>query len=1034
MRRTSQTLIAVTALALAAGGCTEKKDGAVARLITSRADLIGGPGALGDVGDYLLANDKIRIIVQNAGYSRGFGVYGGALIDADLARPSRVGNSGGGTGYDNFGELFPALFLKAMGPREDGISIFPDPAKNQTSEDGSAKITVRGTAKEFLFMLRRVNDVVVGGDGLLFENEYLLRPGKSYVEITTRVINQSTTPIHLPGRGVDGLTMGAEFDLPGGDVILFGAGNKVFSPVAGFDMRFTLEDLYLDPPELPALPGLVTPFIATKGQNVSYGFASGITEDKDSFVKRAGYENGRVDDLLIPFTFSAFTGAFFGAAPRVLRPQEEFAFKKFFIVGDGDVASIRDVVHEIRETETGKLAGRVRQTDTAAPEVGADVITFDRNGHAYSHHTTDANGQFVGTYEPGRYTYVVTAEGRFPTKPVAFEVSASKVTQIESTVPLAGQVAVTVLGEQGRPVPAKCTFVGTYGYLGTGAEPRTFLYDLKLGEHMRSTDIVPDTHDPSTREFIEAVVHTAGTTGHAEIRPGKYRVVCSRGFEYTLHETTDVHVKAGKLTQISGRVKRAIDTDGWAGGDYHLHQINSLDSFMTLDRRVIEVASEGVDIALSSDHNYVTDLSQPISAAGLDPFLQSMVGIEMTTLEIGHFNAFPLKYNPGPITKGAFEWSGRPPGDIFDDLRKLGAYGEDATIVQVNHPRDTILGYFNGYSFNPDTGEPEDEDSLFLIAEGPEFGPENFSYGFDAIEVYNGKHLELLHSYRVPDPLPPPPLPEVVPPAGTILRDEGGKVAFPGGMEDWFTLLNKGHRYTGMGNSDSHDEEEEPGYPRTYTPVSNDNPGQISEAEIISAIKNGNAMATNGPFVRIDVDGKGMGETVDGNSGQVKVKVRIDTAPWINFDTVAFVVNGEIVHTERGDRETLKTLERDITITEDSWIIIEVEGSDSLFPVVAPLEIPSMQISEAVGGIASSFGIELNAFGNLIPNERQIARSYAFTNPVFIDGDGDAAYKASAAAARGLEAARKAPRSSAKSFDQRELPTLLRLFSVFSAH
>lgn len=1041
MTRSSLTLVskasvgALVVLLGAGTGCPKKQEGAVARLITSRADLIGGPGALGDVGDYLLANDKIHVIVQNAGFSRGFGVYGGALIDADLVRPGRSRNSsGGGDGLDNFGEMFPAMFLKAMGPRENGISIFPDPAKDEVSEDGSAKVTVTGTAEEFLFMLRTINDVIVGGDDLLFQNEYLLRPGKAYVEITTRVINQGNSTVRFPGRGVDALTDGAQFELPTGDVILFGAGNEVFSPGAGFDMRFTLEALYKTPPELPALPGLVTPFVATKGPGVSYGFASGVTDEALSFVKRSGYDNAKVDDMLIPFTFSAFIGSFYGAAPRNLKPKEEFAFKKYFIVGDGDVAAIRDVVHDIRETKVGTVSGRVRQSATAAVEAGVQVVTYDGSGAPYSQHTTDDNGQFTGTYEPGRYTYVLTAEGRYPTKPVAFEVNESSTTRVEAEIALPGMVAVTVVGEQGRTIPAKCSFVGTYGFIGADADPAKFLYDRKLGEHMRFTDLVPDSHDPKTREFIEKVVHTAGRTGNAKLRPGKYRVVCSRGIEYTIHETKDVEVKPGNLSQVTATLSRAINTDGWAGGDYHLHQINSLDSFFPLDRRVIEVASEGVDIALSSDHNFVTDLSQPIAAAGLDDFLQSMIGLEMTTLEIGHFNAFPLRYDPGPITKGAFEWSGRTPGQIFESLRNLGAHGPDATIVQVNHPRDTILGYFNDYSFNQDTGEPEDDDSLFLLAEGPEFGPENFSFDFDAIEVYNGKHFELLHSYRVPAELPPPPLPEIIPPAGEILRDAGGNIAFPGGMEDWFVLLNQGLRYTGMGNSDSHDDEEEPGYPRTYVPVSNDNPGEISEAEVVAAIKTGRAMATNGPFVRVDVGGKGMGETADGNSGSVTVQVRIDTAPWIDFDTVSFVVNGEIVHVERGNRTSLATLERTINVTADSWVIIEVEGKSSLWPVVAGLEVPSLQISDAVGGIAGSFGIDLNPFGNLQPVERSVTHAYAFTNPVFIDGDGDGAYMATGSTSRNLEAARKAPRSSAKQVDARKLPTILRMFSVFSAH
>ena len=36
---------------------------------------------------------------------------------------------------------------------------------------------------------------------------------------------------------------------------------------------------------------------------------SGVTDEETSYVRRAGYENADVDDLLIPY-FLGFTGAF----------------------------------------------------------------------------------------------------------------------------------------------------------------------------------------------------------------------------------------------------------------------------------------------------------------------------------------------------------------------------------------------------------------------------------------------------------------------------------------------------------------------------------------------------------------------------------------------------------------------------------------------------------------------------------------------------------------------------------------------------
>ena len=58
-----------------------------ARRVESVGELIGGPGAIGEVGDYLIGNQKIRVVLQNQGWSRGFGIFGGGIIDADIVRP-----------------------------------------------------------------------------------------------------------------------------------------------------------------------------------------------------------------------------------------------------------------------------------------------------------------------------------------------------------------------------------------------------------------------------------------------------------------------------------------------------------------------------------------------------------------------------------------------------------------------------------------------------------------------------------------------------------------------------------------------------------------------------------------------------------------------------------------------------------------------------------------------------------------------------------------------------------------------------------
>ena len=136
-----RTIVGV-GLALWLLGCTATEDRsprALARVATHRDHLIGGPRALGEPGDFLLENDRIRILIQAPGDSRGFGVYGGSILDAVQVGPDAPGDQMRGPGNDAFGELFPAFFLQAMAV--DEVVILDD-----GRDGGPARIAARGSA------------------------------------------------------------------------------------------------------------------------------------------------------------------------------------------------------------------------------------------------------------------------------------------------------------------------------------------------------------------------------------------------------------------------------------------------------------------------------------------------------------------------------------------------------------------------------------------------------------------------------------------------------------------------------------------------------------------------------------------------------------------------------------------------------------------------------------------------------------------------------------------------------------------------
>ena len=73
--------------------------GSSALKVSGDAQLIGGEGATGRVGDVLLQNDKLRVIIEQPGRSVGPFLSGGGIVDADLQRPA------GEAGRDVFGRM-----------------------------------------------------------------------------------------------------------------------------------------------------------------------------------------------------------------------------------------------------------------------------------------------------------------------------------------------------------------------------------------------------------------------------------------------------------------------------------------------------------------------------------------------------------------------------------------------------------------------------------------------------------------------------------------------------------------------------------------------------------------------------------------------------------------------------------------------------------------------------------------------------------------------------------------------------------------
>lgn len=364
---------------------------------------------------------------------------------------------------------------------------------------------------------------------------------------------------------------------------------------------------------------------------------------------------------------------------------------------------------------------------------------------------------------------------------------------------------------------------------------------------------IPPTRDPDWGDepnqgaALEAVY--ALGDGSIAIPPGRYRVTVSRGFEYTTHDQV-VALTDGGTASLEASLERVVDTRGWISADMHVHAVPSSDAPTLLEDRVRSLVASGVEVAVATDHNAITDYAPTIRALGADRWISSIVGDEVTTrgIELGHFNVFPLTGGTPPLP-----FESVTPSEIFAAARAAAPRDRDR-VVQVNHPRMGSIGYFE--LLHLDTNDLDAWRRRASL----------FDSSFDAIEVFNGDdYAELGHVEAC--------------------------------LRDWFALLNAGLRITATGNSDSHKlTYHEAGVPRNFVRVGNDSPAEFDEATFIDAVRRGKVVVSSGPFVRLTSGAAEVGDDVAPGS-EVAVHVRVDAPPWVDVSSVDLVRRGEVVKT-----------------------------------------------------------------------------------------------------------------------------------------
>jgi hypothetical protein len=507
---------------------------------------------------------------------------------------------------------------------------------------------------------------------------------------------------------------------------------------------------------------------------------------------------------------------------------------------------------------------------SGAPVAGAWVHELDADGAYLSRTTTAGDGTFTLHAPPGKVVKVVPQKRGYPPH-AGMDVAAGAAAVDVAFAPHATLHVTAKDQASGEPLPVRVQVIPKVAVPGT---PEAWG--------------VPD--EVNGRLHQELAI-----TGDATliVPPGEHRVIVSRGYEWEITDT-EVTADAGATVDVAATLLRSVDTTGRMCADFHIHSLQSADSNDSIEHKVKGAIADGLDIPVSSEHEWVVDFQPVVDKLGMQKWARGMAGEELTTFAWGHFGIIPLTPDDKAVNRGAIEWIGKNPPGFFDDVR---AHTEDPAIV-VHHPRGLGLGaYFSAAQYDRETGAGKDA--------------ELWSPNFDNIEVFNNSDLE-------------------------ANRDEV--------VADWFSMLNKGYKFFAVGSSDSHHLRTSPvGYPRTCLYFGHDDPTKVTPDGLRDVMRSGDSTISGGLYMTVlGPGGERPGQTVTaGAGGQVTFTVTVESPSWFKGDMLETIVNGETVSKEAllpiGAGPSHKFIHQ-VTVTLDpaathNWVVFHAKGEGDLGPL-----------------------------------------------------------------------------------------------------
>ncbi len=370
---------------------------AAAWQITDPADLIGGPSTAGRVGDYLVANGRVRFVIEGAHPSDGYDQYGCSVIAADRQRPA------GSAGESRFGEMVLMVNFRGTGCGE--LDLVSD-----GSDDGTAALRAVG------------HDEVLPYAASLFSpgteppalhatifRDYSLAPDSDVLRLTMTIRNDGDSPLALNSLYA---------------ALAMNRGLRSWVPGSGFDFA-----------DLSSVNASAE-FYAAVGEKVSYSLLN----------------------LDSPFSpIYQFAKVLFGQyAKAVVNPGQAHALSFLIGVGTGDVGSLQAAHASARgaASSTVTLAGSA-VGPSGEPVAAARIhVTSASSGQVASLARTAADGTWSVALPTGSYFARAVASDRAGSAVQPVQLGASGASGLALQLGGAGRIEVSTTDESAA-LPAK---------------------------------------------------------------------------------------------------------------------------------------------------------------------------------------------------------------------------------------------------------------------------------------------------------------------------------------------------------------------------------------------------------------------------------------------------------------------------------------------------------------------------------------------------------------------------------------------------